>query len=573
MDKKPLTLEHALYALALALAAGLRLPLLGSLPLSNAEAAWALQALNLAHGLHPAIGPNPAYVQLTAATFYLFGASNFLARFWPALAGTLLVLAPWFVRRRIGRIPALLLAFGLAIDPGLNALSHLAGGPMLAIACLIGATVFWLDRHRSTAGLFAGLALLSGSSVWLGLLGLGLVGLIARAFPLLRGGQPEQPSAGRLRPTWQELRPALIWCLGTMLVLGSLFLLSPQGIAAFAGSIPAFLTGWWTFSSVPLWRTLLAIPAYELLPLIFGLVGLVRAALTRNRLSLLLGIWALVALVLVALYPGQQTPDLGWSILPLWTLTALELAHHLDFKGQNAWALAAVMTLMIVLVIFGWLDLASITTMDLSTSDAKARLLLLAGVFLVAGLSLFLIGTGWSASLARLGGVWSVVLLLTLWTIAYTTGAGGQRQPRTLELWQADPRTDNADVVLEVANQISSWNTGQNSDLPLAIVNVDSPALVWLFRDWPVSQVSVLGPKQTPQMIITPGTVTSLNLSAAYRGEPLAWQQQAGWSTASASDWLNWLVYRQMPMQNTDIVLWVRSDLTIDNQGAPATSP
>ena len=133
MRKIEPTLEHAFYALALALAVGLRFLHLGTLPLSDFEAAWALQALRVTQGYHPVLGPNPAYVHLTAVLFYIFGASDFLARFWPALAGCVLVLVPWFLRSRFGRIPALVLAFGLALDPGLVAMSHLAGEPMLAI--------------------------------------------------------------------------------------------------------------------------------------------------------------------------------------------------------------------------------------------------------------------------------------------------------------------------------------------------------------------------------------------------------------------------------------------------------
>ncbi len=152
------TLEHAIYAVALVFAIGLRFLNLGALPLSDYEATWALQALRVTQGLHPALGPNPAYVHLTSILFYIFGGTNFLARFWPALAGTALVFAAWFLRGRIGRIPAIVLAFGLAIDPGLVAMSHLAGGPMLAVTCLVFAGLMWLEGHRSFAGFFAGLA-------------------------------------------------------------------------------------------------------------------------------------------------------------------------------------------------------------------------------------------------------------------------------------------------------------------------------------------------------------------------------------------------------------------------------
>ncbi len=193
------TLEHALYGLALALAVGLRFLNLGALPLSDFEAGWALQALHVTQGLHPSIGSNPAYVHLTAILFFIFNGTNFLARFWPALAGCALIPAAWLLRGRIGRIPALVLAYGLAIDPGLVAMSHLAGGPMLAITCLVLTGLLWLNGHRSAAGLFAGVALLSGPSIWFGLLGLALTWALTtvlgrkRAVQVPAAGGIEQP--------------------------------------------------------------------------------------------------------------------------------------------------------------------------------------------------------------------------------------------------------------------------------------------------------------------------------------------------------------------------------------------
>ena len=58
-------LEYGLYALAFGLALTIRLLRLGELPLGDDEARWALQALDLAKGLRPVMGPQPAYVVLT----------------------------------------------------------------------------------------------------------------------------------------------------------------------------------------------------------------------------------------------------------------------------------------------------------------------------------------------------------------------------------------------------------------------------------------------------------------------------------------------------------------------------
>ncbi len=581
MRKIEPTLEHAFYALALALAVGLRFLHLGTLPLSDFEAAWALQALRVTQGYHPVLGPNPAYVHLTAVLFYIFGASDFLARFWPALAGCVLVLVPWFLRSRFGRIPALVLAFGLALDPGLVAMSHLAGGPMLAITCLTLAGLLWLDGKRPAAGLFAGLALLSGTSIWFGLLGLLLTwaipALFGKRLPAAVEEKTETQDADQVpaptpleqdpRLRWEDVRLAFAWGLGTLLVVGSLFLLSPMGLSAFVMSFVESLRGWWTLTGVPLWRPLLALPAYEILPVGFGIAGAVRGILKRDSDSLRLGTWALVALVLALIYPAKQTSDLTWVLLPLWMLAAIELGHHFDFEGRNLWEVAGVGTLVVALLVFGWLDLAGVTNMDLTTEPARMRLYLVLAVLLLVALSLLLVGAGWSVNIARLGGVWGGVLALTAFTLAMSTGAAGLREPLTVELWPPEPRTGRVDVLLEVANQISDLNSGYAGQLPLTILGVDSPALDWLFRDWTVSKVTSLAPDAKPEMVIS--TVDQLSLAADYRGEALPLSEVADWDHATTPNWLDWFVYRQMPILRQEVILWVRSDLTLDSQGVP----
>jgi hypothetical protein len=291
----------------------------------------------------------------------------------------------------------------------------------------------------------------------------------------------------------------------------------------------------------------------------------VRGILKRDADSVRLGLWALVALVLALIYPGKQTSDLAWALLPLWALAALELTHHFDFAGHNLWEVAGTVTLVVAFLVFGWLNLASVTNMDLSTSLAHTRLGLLAAVLFLIILSLLLVGTGWSAAVARLGGVWGGLIAVTLFTIAMATGAAGLRQPLTAELWQPEPRAGRVDLILKVANQISDLNRGYADQLPLTVLNVTSPALRWLFRDWQEQEVDELASDATPELIITPPG--KLSLSAEYRGEALVLREVANWDHATSADWLKWFVYRQMPLLREDVTLWVRSDLMLDSQG------
>ncbi len=578
MKKFEPTLEHAFYALAFAIAFGLRFIHLGAVPLSDYEANWAMQALQVAQGLKPAIGPNPAYVHLTALFFYIFGATDFLARFWPALAGCALVLGAWALRDRFGRVPALILAFGLAIDPGLVAMSHLAGGPMLAVAFFVFTGLMWMQGRQAAAGLFAGLALISGASIWLGLAGLGLAWLFGRLIwkktpdQIRQDPEEVEPAAAPARLNLDRFRLSFFWALGTLLVAGSLFFFSPKGLPAIAASFWTFLSGWWwSLEGVQVWRLFLALPAYEILPLAFGVGGLVRAILKRQVLDLRLGVWALAALLLGLVYPGRQTGDLVWMILPLWALAALELGRQLDFEDVNPWEVAGTFTAVVAFVVFGWLNLASLTNMQWGTEDVTTRIWLLAAVILLIVLSLLLVGTGWSIRVARLGGVWAGLVVLALFTIGMATGAGGLRQPLTVELWQPEPRTGRVDIIVKVASQISDLNRGVADQLPLTILNVKSPALEWAFRAWQVQEVTQLAPDASPALIIS--SSSDLSQSAQYRGEPLVLHEEAAWYQATPMDWVKWFVYRQMPLTQDKVVLWVRDDLMLDSQDTPAPSP
>ena len=119
--------EQILYLLAFLMALGIRLLNLGDAPLSDFEAGWALQSLALAGGESVVLGAQPGYIFSTLMLFELFGTANFLARLWPALAGSLLVLAPYAFRDQLGQKAAVILAFGFVFDPGMTALSRLAG--------------------------------------------------------------------------------------------------------------------------------------------------------------------------------------------------------------------------------------------------------------------------------------------------------------------------------------------------------------------------------------------------------------------------------------------------------------
>ncbi len=573
MQNRRIPREPLFYFIAFLLAVGLRFVGLGKPSLTDFEAGWALQSLGLAQGTDPALGPNPAYVLLTSILFYIFGSSNFLARFWPALAGSLLVFVPYLFQQSLKPRAALILAFFLAMDPGLVAVSRMAGGPILAVLFLLLAWAMWSQARPQWAGVFGALTLLSGPAAWAGLLGLVLAWMIRQGLERSPSSEsstetsptsPGEPARPEPPPQKTETwKPAVFPFIVTLLLGGSLLFLAPGGLSAWAGALPAYLKGWVTPSGVPAGRLLFALAVYQPLALLFALVTLLLGWWQGRRRAIRLGLWFVIALFLALAHPSRQVVDLVWALIPLWALAALELSRHLAFPQEDRLELTGVFFFTVLLLVFAWLDLAGLVWTGLPSQQGTVRIWLFIGSLALLFVSLFLVAFGWSRPIARLGGVWGAAAVLAFYTLGAAWGATGLRTPGGVELWMNDRTVAQADLLAQTANDVSEWSTGHNDALPVTVLMADSPSVRWALRNHAPSPVTSLDPASAPPLVVTPAQDT-VGLAAAYRGQDFFWRQTPLWDALLPTDWLRWYFFRDMPMESETIVLWARDDLFLD---------
>ena len=595
-----LNFEILLYLLALALAIGIRFYNLGSAPLSETEAEWALQALNIAKADTPRsqliISHNAGYVILTGVLFALFESTNFLARFWAAIAGSLLVFLPFLLSRpakdaedsgwTLGRRAALILAFGLALAPGLVTVSRLAGGPMMALAFGTLALALWYVRRPVLAGVCAGLALLSGPTIILGALVIVLawivMKLVTKTIPKASATRQEHVSKERdvtvddsKEPrsffVTDDLRRFLIAAGTAVLVVGTLFLIFPQGLGASAGGLTAFLEGWVKPSGVPASRLLAALLLYELLAIVFFLVFIIRTLFARNDLSnqedkavtIFVIAWAVIALGLLLLYPGRQVYDLIWVLVPLWVLAAKSLSEYILKKPVN---MISVFQAIFILVLAGllWYTIASTTKVAVGLPGVSMQLVILLGILLLAGLTTLLVALGWSWDISRSGLIMGVSAALCLYSVSVLWGSAQTRHNQPQELWSPLPAPSQTLLMNKVLNEVSTWNTGfaQNIDI---VSTVDSSSLRWALRTFPqVKFVSQPRIDDLPSIVFTHEGDELPSLSASYRGEDFVWWSNPGWIGALPLDISRWFTFREAPLINEKIIMWSRSDLFSD---------
>jgi hypothetical protein len=563
--------EGWLYALAFLFAIALRFIQLGAMPLTDAEAGPALQALHIAQGLKPALDPHPLYILFTSVLFFVYGSgTDFLARLIPALMGSALVFVPLLFADRIKPRAALVLAFFIALDPGLVALSRQVASPILAIASLLFALGFYNQNKPALAGSFAALALLSGPSIWSGVLGLAIAWGILRLVNSRRAPIEQEDGSDtdhRVQPLTREV---LIPFAVTFLVAGSLFFIVPNGLSAALASIPAFIRSWLSVAFVPVGRLLFSFLVYQPLGILRAIFAIVRGWRTGSRRIVPLSSWFFIVLLLAVLNPSRQFADLAWALIPLWAMAALELIRNMDVFFEERKEVAGVVFLTAFIWTFAWLDFAGLTTLPVESREYVMRFWLLFGSLFLLVMSLLLVAAGWSIRIARIGGIWGMVLALGVLGLGGAVGAAGLRGQAFPELWWLPEQPVHARLLESTVSDVSEWGLGDDHAAAVTIVGIDSPALEWVLRERQVFTVEALDASSTPEIVITP-LQDNPALSFAYRGQDFAWRQTPLWDVTLQQDWIRWLALRQMPQSGETIILWVRDNLFLDP--APAINP
>ena len=545
----------------------LRFVLLDRLPLTNSEAINALQALTGAQGGEHLIGGEAGYVLLTTAWFFLFGAGDGIARFWPALAGAALALTPWLFRRHLGEKAALLMCFGLAVDAGWTAVSRQAHGMTLAGLFIILALAALVNKKSRLLGVLTALALLGGPAFWLGAIGLGAAYALYKLVFQPQQIQSEEDEAEEIGIfegiNWKT---AGIWFGGAALACGTLLFIIPNGLNSVFNGFAQYFINWSKPGDLNIWRLLLGFVISQPIGFLFGAIGLLRMFRSRNSLDIFLAVWWLTALALVLLNPGREMIQAGWASLPILALASRQLAGLLTTEVQGRWTAIAYSIIVVVLLVFAWLNF--IAYFQAARPEVSTLIRVVTTIFPV----LLLIGAAivirwfWSEETAGQGALWGLVAVLALWSFSAAWGNTGLGANPAGQIWRVDALVDEVDLLKTTVNELSTWKTNVAGELELVVEGIDSPALRWALRDYSqIKYVTSTASASSPAMLIT-GDKPSPELAETYRGQDFVLEINPSWQM-SFDEWLQWAAYKKVPVSKTMVVLWARADLFPDAAG------
>ncbi|MFO8035794.1 MAG: hypothetical protein R6U57_04115 [Anaerolineales bacterium] len=555
--------ERLLFGAIFGLALVMRFVLLGAFPLREWESQWAYQAWELWQGQRSGIGYETGYLSITRALFALLGSTDILARLWPAVVGSLLVWVPYFFRAKLGTYPALVAAVGFAVDPGFVISSRSVGSPLPALVFLM-LTAGWMYAGNALwAGVCAAFFLLSGSGMGTGLVILGVTLFLNHVLGILDFQKTAREIGSRL----QEGQPGFSWqrtllvIAGVLLFFGTSFFTTMEGVSAWAGAIPAFLRGWGGLSAVSAGRILVTFFAYQPLPILFGIWGMIQGFKRKNPLAHFLSFWFVVALFLILVYPSRHTWDLIWVLAPLWGLTGLALRpvfRPLKLKSV-VWTLAL---LILILMSLMWLSFLGLAIRGGEGRGALLQWIMVAAALILGLLSVSLVTAEWSWEVGKQGLVIGLSIALGLYMLSGTVSAAYLRpgDPRTL--WLSDPGSGQLRLIIDTLEEVSVYHTGREDSIEIVVDDDLSTSLQWALRNFPqVRYETYIDEGDRPPVLITDQEVDTSSLSQSYLGQDFVYRTTSGWAGALPGDWKKWLAFREGELEKEYILVWIRRDV------------
>ncbi|HAF49104.1 MAG TPA: hypothetical protein DCL08_07695 [Anaerolineaceae bacterium] len=542
----------------------LRLLRLGAMPLTDMEASIALQALAVGQKTETIFGGHMTYVGLTGIDFFLLHTGNFLARFWPALFGALIVFVPFLFRNYIGNLPANILSFILALSPEMVGLSRMIGSPMIAFVLLLLTLGLINQKKPILSGVSFALALMGGSGFWTGIVLVGLSLLTAKAVLQI----PFEGFFGEFFKHKDDRLKFLIAFGLTIVLVATGFSLATEGLSGvFSGAVD-FVRGFGMPYIEPFVLKPLALAAYSLPAVIFGLWGGIQGLIKRSKPDIFLLITALAGFIYLLLYPNASPTDIIWVSLPLWTLSARVIAAVWRWPEENQFVMIITSVMVVIVFAFTLLAMRSLVSPTINQEARLTTFIALAGGFVLMIALVLLVTYGWSEDVALPGLLMGLSVVVLLGMLSLTVRTTSISLERTHELWHPQESSLSTQWLKVSLDRVLEWNKRTTMPIEIAVADFDTPGMRWVLRDYEnVVFVPYVPPSSQPGILIS-DILTQPEISNSYRGQDLVWSQTPNWQGMTPFQYLSWLMTRDTPETTREIIFWVRTDLMPDEQFA-----
>ena len=551
------------FTIAFCIAMLLRFIGLGHASLNDSEAQNALQALSIVRGQSTVIGGHPGFIGLTTLLFFLFRDSTFFARFWPALFGTILVLTPLLFRKQLNDTSMILLAFLLAFEPGLVALSRTADGLTITITALVAAIGFYLNKKFIPAGILVGLSLISSERFWLISI---LILLAGGCTYFLADKKGRNTIASGLKIEASHIWVILLSAVTTIVLISTQFLLFPKGISGVGTGLADSLRVWQQIETLEITTYLLIYLTTQFPTLILGIWGLVNGLRKHSNLARFMGLYFVIGLLFSIFNPARDIWNIVLCSLPIYILACEQILNFIEgviVQSIIVTVIEGIVTIsLFVFSIMNFLNMVNFPLTDPTLVRNRLIGTLLPLMLWIAFTTL--LAWGWDAVSTKSGLLAGLGILfcgILLGSALKATDLG--TRPENELLSDSGYISRGMDTIHSVQD-IAKWTNGVETRIDIDVVGLESSSLMWSIRDFEkITENSTFPVTNTPAVVVS-SVESIIQTQTLYRGHMVVWSIQPDYEQMQWRDWIKWFFLREIPQKKEYILLWVRNDLFKD---------
>ncbi|HHX07849.1 MAG TPA: hypothetical protein GX730_00220 [Chloroflexi bacterium] len=514
---------------------------------TQGELGLAYQSMQVSRRIAEGTSEVPAYTGLTSITFFLFEASNFLARVWPAVVGSGLILLPLAWRDKLGQKASLILSFALALDPTMIVFSRAINGGIFALVGLVASLSFLKIKKPILAGLSVGIAFLSGPNFWI---------FSVLIFPLIylirREGGLEELNKSSLMPQIPGFALGLFLSIG---LLSTSFLLDPKGLSGIGSGLITLIRSVSIPYEKPVYHSIYLLLAHSILP-IFLFVSAYLQSKKKNssRIFSFLGLSILISVFVCLIFCRNDFSLLLWPVLLAWIggasyLSSLKLSLT-SLKLPSLGLIAFVLTILIYLSI----HVKNLAKQSFGSPQFwNISLLIFAGIILLAS-ALWLLTFAWPKAHSYKAFQIAFLVFFGVLSLASSLRALAQQQQfRWLEYLDNSLILPNAEVDRIMHDfTLSGKALEQAGEFSLLDLPVETE---WYFKEFYKSSnvtQTVIGLSRND---IPPDSQTP------FRGMSVVFERSINWFAKPAGLYLRAIFSNLPAFIDQDAVLWVQTDL------------
>jgi hypothetical protein len=225
-------------------------------------------------------------------------------------------------------------------------------------------------------------------------------------------------------------------------------------------------------------------------------------------------------------------------------------------------------TAVVVVIIFAFLllTLRSVVNPGFVQDTLVLTVIALFGGFIILIALILLVTFGWSEEIAISGLLIGLSVVAIFGMIAGTTRSSGLSAEDTVQLWYPDEPQLSTRWLMTSIDRVLDWNKRRVEPLEIVVVDLSTPGMRWILQEYDdVAFVPYSPPASQPGIVIS-DIMTQPEISNSYRGQDLVWSRSVLWEEMSTMDYLKWLITREAPVADEEIIFWVRTDLMPDEQ-------